>query len=76
MAHTHRELLVPLEKIRRWGVVCPHARCMDLRKAGKKRIACPRNSRRLREAWKEVQDRIAEFQERAKAVKKEVWEFQ
>jgi len=51
----------PLEHIRRWGLICPCVLCNDRRKAGEHHVYCPRNSRRLAEAWDWIQDRIQEF---------------
>jgi hypothetical protein len=39
-------LILPLEKARRWGLVC--ACCAELRRRSKARTRCPRASRRLK----------------------------
>ena len=43
-AVAHLEIYQRLERLRKWGMVCPHERCEELRKASnyKKHIDCPR----------------------------------
>jgi len=61
-------VMQPLEHIRRWGMICGHARCNELRKEGKKHVECRENGRRLRDAWEWIQLRIVEFQQWARTV--------
>jgi len=57
----------PLEACRRWGMICDC--CGKLRAEGAKHVACPRNSRRLRTAWTEVQQRVQKLRENATSLK-------
>ena len=54
----------PVETLRRWGMVCGHEKCEELRKAHKK-VECDQNSRRLRDAWTEVQNTIGDAKQLA-----------
>ena len=57
--HTH--VLLPLEELRRWGMCCPHKKCLEKRLDGQKHVLCDRNSRRLPQAWTEVEKLIANY---------------
>jgi len=57
-----------LEHMRRWGMICGHAECNRRRKDGERHVVCPRNGRRLKEAWEWVQLRMEDFKERAKSI--------
>ena len=74
-------VMQPLERIRRWGLICGHAECNQKPKDGAKHVKCPANGRRLPEVWEEIQKRIAEFRRWARTVRatdceghQQVWE--
>ena len=52
-------IVEPMEGARRWGLVC--FCCEDKRRAGQKHVRCPRDSRKLRQAWQFVQSQKSEF---------------
>ena len=52
IVHVYSQIIKPLEKLRRWGLVCScHG---HLNRVGRKLIKCWRNGRRLREARKKI----------------------
>ena len=65
-----REIFLDLEVLRKWGMVCGDEDCEELRKASgyKKKIDCPRNSRRLRHAATRVDEAIEKFRKRASQI--------
>ena len=65
---TTREMWVPTEGDRRWGMVCNCPQHIEDRKKGVRQIWCDKNSRRLAEAWDYMQRRIAENRERARTL--------
>ena len=65
MATMFEHVLTPLETIRRWGMCCPHQRCLDMRRAGKTHIYCHRNSRRMKGAWHEIETWINHLTDKA-----------
>jgi len=56
----HTYIFRPLERYRRWGMVCGCQEHIQDRKEGKQ-ISCPKDARRLREAWPKVQEMITHF---------------
>ena len=56
-----REVILEIEKLRRWGMICSCQKCKELRDEGKKHLRCPRNSRRLGEYADEVRKRCLAF---------------
>jgi len=68
VVHVSVWVMGPLEHIRRWALICGCGECNRKRKEGAKHISCPRNGRRLREAWTWIQLRIAEFKTWARTV--------
>jgi len=50
-----------LEHCRRWGLICSDAACNQKRSEGAKHVECPRNGRRLKEAWPWLLERIEEL---------------
>ena len=58
---TYTKVLSKLEVIRRWGMVCPHKRCAELRKEKKQHVYCARSSRRLPEVTAQLEIWLAEF---------------
>lgn len=68
MAAVHEHLLTPLERLRRWGMVCYHEGCHDLRRDGQRHVSCPQNSRRLHQAWAEVTATITSLNAKADSI--------
>ena len=61
LSAVHKHVLLPLEELRRWGMCCPHKKCLEKRHDGQKHVLCDRNSRRLPQAWAEVEKLIANY---------------
>ena len=68
MNASNREVLLPLERCRRWGMVCTCPHHVQLRATGVRHINCYFNSRRLPEAWEYVRGHAVEMLARARTL--------
>ena len=68
IAVTSSEVFVPVEKDRRWGMICTCPEHVRLRLEGAKHVECWWNSRRLGEAWDFVKSRIQHYSMRSREV--------
>ena len=68
MAASHREVYKPIERQRRWGMICTCPEHIRMRQEGKRNINCYWNGRRLPEAWDYIQDQSAQMRARTRTL--------
>jgi len=66
MGLSGRWIFQRLEHCRRWGMICGCTECNDRRKAGAKHVSCPKNGRRLADAWEFIEKQLKELDADAK----------